>query len=103
MKMIFKVFAGFCIGLFLITMVIGCEAVGVSSQEEAIYAASQLPDFKKIMAVKSVSAFISIIKVSGLEKSRFDRIHMIVYADKNNNIDVVLFDGNRPPQKIDAP
>jgi len=103
-RVMFRVFVGLCFGLFIVVSLIGCGRK-ISSQGEAIYEASQLPDFGKLISIDSIYStggifFADTMRILDSEVGHHDVIHIVVYEKKDGNVSVIRFDEQRPPKII---
>lgn len=103
MKAVYRIFVGLCIALFIVATLIGCGR-NISSQGEAAYAASQLPDFEKLIAAESIYGMKTLAdrqKVQfGGSNQEYYVIHVVIYKDKGGNIKTVCFNDERPPKIV---
>ena len=104
MKGIYRIFVGLCIALFIVASLIGCGG-NISSQPEAIYVASQMPDFGKLISADSVYGqdgifFRDYVRLLSSNKESHYVVHIIVYEDKGGKVKLVYFDQQRPPKII---
>jgi hypothetical protein len=97
----------FC-AVMLFAIIIGCGGGyhDVSSQEEVIYEASRLSNFKKLISVESVSGRFSTVSRDKVQVSNSDDsqyyyvVHVVVYENKDGNIAIARFNDQRPPRPI---
>lgn len=90
--------------MFVCIMIIGCGETmdSISSQQEAIFAVSNLPKFKKLISAKSVYGeygWIYLNKVFYVNE-RYYVVHIIVYEDKAGDVKVICLGDKRPPMEI---
>ena len=80
----------------------------VSSLEEALYATKALPEYGEIISYVSIEGYDS--KVTGFSQEAFSvgnskehyyrAAHVVIYKDKRDSTQVIVWDDQRPPQRI---